>query len=221
MRIVSGITLILLLLSMLTLAFNIQLARSEPRTWTVDDDGPAVFSSIQEAIYVASDGDTIFVKVGTYYEHVTIDKSISLIGEDKYNTIIDGNSDGIVVTVTAHNVKITGFTIQKSGPHIVVGKDGIHISSSGNNISYNIITDNRDGIYLYSSFNNTVTGNNIVANTLGAGIRLQWNCSSNFLSKNNITDNGSGVVLEYECQYNNISGNNINGGADGILLTDS
>jgi len=32
---------ILLLASMLTLAFNIQPVKAEPKTWTVDDDGPA------------------------------------------------------------------------------------------------------------------------------------------------------------------------------------
>ncbi len=215
-RIVSWLLLTALLLGVLTLAFDIQPARTESTTIIVPDD----YATIQWAIDHASDGDTIFVRSGTYYEHVIVNKEVSLVGENKYNTIIDGNCDGIVVTVTADNVKITGFAIQKSGPHVVVGKDGIHIRSSSNNISHNIITHNRDGIYLCSSFNNTISENNIVAN-FDNGIYLQWNSSSNFLSKNNITDSSCGVFLEYGCQYNTISGNNINNCTDGIRLDSS
>ncbi|MCD6170558.1 MAG: hypothetical protein J7J76_08435 [Candidatus Latescibacteria bacterium] len=35
-------------------------------TITVDDDGPADYSSIREAVEAASEGDTVFVKPGTY-----------------------------------------------------------------------------------------------------------------------------------------------------------
>jgi pectin methylesterase-like acyl-CoA thioesterase len=66
---------------MLTLALKIQPVRAEPRTWTVDDDGPADFHTIARAINAASDGDTTYVYNGTYYEHVVINKTISLIGE--------------------------------------------------------------------------------------------------------------------------------------------
>ena len=218
---VSGIMLTLLLVSMLTLAFNIQTVTAIKKLVHNVDTGEH-FKTIQEAIddLDTLDGHTILVDAGIYYEHLTIDKSISLIGQNKYNTIIDGNYAGIVITVTADNVKITGVTVQKSGEHVVVGKDGIHVRSSGNNISYNILKDNFDGIYIYSSFNNTVFGNNIVANA--AGIHLQWNSSNNFLSQNNITNNGHGIFLEYECRYNNISGNNIsNCDGDGIVLYSS
>ena len=47
-RVVSVVMLTLLITSMLTLAFDIQPARSVPTIWTVDDDGPADFSSIQQ-----------------------------------------------------------------------------------------------------------------------------------------------------------------------------
>lgn len=58
-RTVSGITLTLLLISMLTLAFNIQPVEAEPGTWTVDGDGPAGFHTIQEATNSANSGGII------------------------------------------------------------------------------------------------------------------------------------------------------------------
>ena len=65
---VSGIMLILFTISMLSLATNIQSVKAEPKTWIIDDDGPADFHTIQEAIKAASPGDIIFVKTGTFYE---------------------------------------------------------------------------------------------------------------------------------------------------------
>ena len=40
----------------------------------VGGSGPGNYSTIQEAINDANNGDTVFVYNGTYYEHVTINK---------------------------------------------------------------------------------------------------------------------------------------------------
>ncbi len=96
-------------------------------TFYVDDDADpgwyneAHFKTIMEGIENASDNDIVFVYNGIYYERIIIDKSISLVGEDKYNTFIDGSyitDDGsmfgnsiIRITHTSY-VLVTGFTIQ-------------------------------------------------------------------------------------------------------------
>ena len=46
------------------------------------------------------------------HEHLFIDKSITLMGENRFTTIIDGDGYGKVIFVTGGNVTITGFTIQ-------------------------------------------------------------------------------------------------------------
>jgi hypothetical protein len=76
----------------------------ESKTWTVDDDGPADFHTIQEAISAAKLGDTIYVHNGTYSEHVVVNKNdLTLFGENKDATIIDGGEIGTVVQITAND----------------------------------------------------------------------------------------------------------------------
>jgi parallel beta-helix repeat protein len=145
---------------MLSVALNIQPAKAEPRTWIVDDDGPADFSTIQEAVNAAAPDDTITVRAGTYIENVEVTKSITLIGENSNNTMIDGGEGASVVNVTnVYNVEIRGFTIQNGGY----------------------------GIYLYESSNATISGNT-VTNNLDHGILLTFS-PNNSLSNNVMTGN--------------------------------
>jgi len=111
---VSIIMLLLLITSMLSLAIKVRPIKAEPKIWTVDDDGPADFHTIQEAINAAGNGDTIFVHNGTYHENVIVNKTIYLVGENKSSTIICGNATGLrgVVDLQSENSSITGFPQQ-------------------------------------------------------------------------------------------------------------
>ena len=60
---VSGVTLILLIVSLASLAYKSQTVGTSPTTITVPDDYP----TIQTAIGNATAGDTVFVRNGTYY----------------------------------------------------------------------------------------------------------------------------------------------------------
>ena len=174
---------------------------------------PYSYPTIQAAINAANSGDTILVKERTYYEHLVINKSITLVGEDRDRTIIDGSSTGTVLNITANNVNVTGFTIQKGGywPGC-----GIHVSSSFNNISNNIT---RDCDYFYAielvNSSNTIISRNFITANVDAAINL-LNSSNNVLSENNITDNQDGINLSgstldqfSSSSHNMISGNNI------------
>jgi pectin methylesterase-like acyl-CoA thioesterase len=62
------------------------------KTLYVGGSGPGNYTKIQDAIDNASDGDTVFVYSGKYEERdIIVNKSISLIGENKETTIVDGN----------------------------------------------------------------------------------------------------------------------------------
>jgi len=55
---------------------------------SVAADGSGDFSTIDEAVEAAQDGDTISVQPGTYTEAIVIDKDISLVGEGSVEEIV-------------------------------------------------------------------------------------------------------------------------------------
>jgi parallel beta-helix repeat protein len=82
----------------------------------VGGSGPNNYSKIQDAIDNSSDGDTVFVfdDSSPYFENLVIDKSISLIGEDKDSTTINGSNQNIMldtIEIKANNVYISGLSI--------------------------------------------------------------------------------------------------------------
>jgi hypothetical protein len=93
--------LLAFVLVLLSLAVVVGFVRpvtvSLPPVHNIDTD--LHYATIQEAINVPQtlDGHTILADAGAYYEHVTINKSISLIGENRCTTTIDGSGIGNVV----------------------------------------------------------------------------------------------------------------------------
>ena len=138
--------------------------------------GPNNYTRIQDAIDDATNGDIIFVYHGTYHENIVANKSITLIGEDKNVTFIDGDGLGDVVYISADNVVVSEFTIQNSGKKD--GNAGIDVVSNCVTISWNIIANNgRNGISFNGSSDNTIF-QNIISNNRYAGIFL-CNSSNN------------------------------------------
>jgi parallel beta-helix repeat protein len=82
----------------------------------VGGGGPGNYSKIQDAINNASNGDTIFVYQRIYYENVYVDKSLSIIGQNRKNTIIDGShADTHAFVLAADYTNVKNFTIQNDG----------------------------------------------------------------------------------------------------------
>jgi len=189
------------------------LMNAIPVELIVPDDYP----TIQEAINAASPGDTIFVRAGTYYENVVVNKTVSLVGENRENTIIDGSGTGTVVSVTVNDVEIQGFTIQNSGS--VYPDSGITIQGCVNIIIQdNSITNNYYGLRISRSSGNTVSGNNITYNFYGVWLGYS---SDNIIINNNVTKHNNGVYLSHHTSNNTVSENNIKDNKLGIYLISS
>lgn len=157
--------------------------------------------SIQNAINISNPGDTIYVASGTYNEKITINKSITLIGQGE-TTIVNLSSGGSV-TINSNSVKLKGFNIINSSGY------GISLNSNDCNITGNYMSNNGYGMWIMNGSNNNVT-NNIVKNN-GPGIvisGLGGTARNNFISKNLISNNGGGIWL-YVTNENIISDNEI------------
>ena len=151
---------------------------------------PDNYTTIQEAIDATNPGDTIYVRNGTRYENLFINKTISLIGENPETTIIDGSKANESFSPTvyvygedAKNVSICNFTIRGSN-----NAWGIFILFEANtHIENNIIVNNSGGIVADFSDNNTFFNNSVVDNKFEGILFL---CSSENIMRNN-TINGN------------------------------
>ena len=179
---------------------------------------PDNHEKIQWAISNASIGDTVFVRAGTYYENLVIDKSLKLIGKDKITTIIDANGTGYGIRVKANNVYVNGFTIQNGQYY-----DGIYLDMThGTVINGNIIKNNLIGIYMYFCTSNTIINNLITRNQ--HGIRL-YSSSRNIIADNTITLTIFYGISPYggsskNTIYGNTISNNTYFGSVGIYIGD-
>jgi len=79
--------------------------------WDGSDEHP--YKNIQDAINNANDGDAIYTHSGTYSENVEVDKSVTLIGEDKETTIIiaDETAMAAIYVDKYDYVKISGLDL--------------------------------------------------------------------------------------------------------------
>lgn len=189
---------------------NKTIVSASPSTLIVSDDE---FNSIQEAINNASTGDTIFVRKGTYYENIVINKSITLIGEDKENTIIDGSGKETVVSVKAPYVNISGFTIRNSAP---LTGCGISIERYKNIINNNKIINNGIGIQVIFPGENQIYENLISTNY--CGIELTY-ARVTTIYKNVITHNTYGVNIIYYSINNIVYENSFSSNNYGVYIS--
>ncbi len=209
---IIGITILILLLSGLNPITSSDKITSNNIIY-VDDDGGADYTKIQDAINNASDGDTIFVYNGTYYENITVDKSIILIGENKEYTIIDGsNKSEAIISILSNKTYIQGFTIQNTPKYF--NNRGIWINSSKNEIIDNKIYDTYTGIYI-NGYNNTIRQNILYGND---GIPIWIGNNYNKIIENNIYRNDASGISIFS-NYNEILKNNVKNNTNGISIT--
>jgi parallel beta-helix repeat protein len=158
----------------------------------VDDSGGADFFTITMAINAASDGDTVYVYSGTYYEHVVVDKTINLTGENRDTTTINGQGVGDVVYISANWVNISGFSLIDSGPNGIPADAGIDVGTAQNvSISDNFFSLNHVAIYLDNS-NDSIVANNVIDDFTGIDIPHSRNIT---ISGNTISTQYDGIDL--------------------------
>jgi parallel beta-helix repeat protein len=188
-------------------------------TLYVGGSGGGNYSTIQEAIDDATAGDTVFVydDSSPYEENIRINKQITVIGENKDTTAINGISgQDHAVRISSKNVELNGFTIVGAAGD----QDGIAVFPLMEEIiiSNNIVKDSSYGIFLQAgSTRITITGN-LISNNEFEGILLQES-DRNILSENTVNENGDfGIALETISNQNEILDNTVENNFAGIQI---
>jgi len=176
-------------------------------TLYVGGTGPGNYTKIQTAIDNADERDTIFVynDSSPYYENIIVDKSITLIGENKNNTIIDGKEEGNVISIFADLVNISGFKIQNSIKE-TWDDAGVYIDSNHTTIQGNIIINNYQGIYLQKHVTHNTISDNMIVNNFVDGIYISKESNNNTFDKNVIQNNSEDGL---ECFWGEFHDNEI------------
>lgn len=185
------------------------------------------FNSIQKALAMAQNGDSILIKKGIYKEkNLLIQKSLTLLGENY--PILDGEFKYEILTIDADNVVISGLQIQNTGHSSLNDLAGIKVLSSEKvSIIDNYLLNNFFGIYFQNSKNcfihkNFVKGNTKTEQDTGNGIHL-WKCSQITIDRNYIAGHRDGIYFEFVTQSvvkNNRSENNIRYGLHFMFSND-
>ena len=181
--ILSGMVVALLLANTFALALGIQSTQSEPTIIVVPDDN----TTIQEAINAANPGDTIYVRASIYYEHVVVNKTVSLMGESRLTTVIDGGGVGDVVRIEAEDALFSGFMVRSgfSAGICLYGADRCVVDDS-------IVTSNLGfGVVFYFSTYNDIE-NSEVSNNSWNGIDVGDTGSHHNTIRNNVVFQNGG-----------------------------
>jgi len=173
---------------------------------------PVDYSTIQEAVNAANDGDTIFVKKGTHEGPINrtlvIDKSISLMGEDVNSTKMSLHPPLVPKSIFTYNymgyaepIRITTSDVEISGFTIITAGGGISANGNGTKIIGNIL-----GMSVSANGHYTKIVGNIMSQYSG----IMISGDHNVIAHNSILQGGSSLI---SCtgSFNLIEGNSIVG----------
>ncbi len=202
----------------------------------VDSEGGGDFETIQEAIDKASNGTTIRVWDGTYYEHVVVNKTLTLIGNGSSTTVIDGmDEEKDVLTIEENWVNLSGFTVQGSGNGWM--NTGVRVESEYNLLENNTFTSNKHGVTLaggnntitdclffenfwdglYGSSNDNLLVNNTMNNNERHGARFVGFENSTLEDNSFVSNDATGLVF-YLSYHNVVTNSFVSENPTGILL---
>jgi len=177
-------------------------------------DVPEDYGTIQEAVDAAVNRDTILVAGGIYSQDIIVNKSLSIIGQDWSNTVIEGTGSGNVIIVTADKVLLKDLIITGSGEYdyaLDMPYAGVVLSEvEGCMIFHCHFTENAGyGVNLMSSSKNGIMKCRFSLNFGGicmTGPPTTFpipNNDSNVIFQNVVANNTASGITMYHSNYHN------------------
>jgi nitrous oxidase accessory protein len=167
--------------------------------------------SIAAALSRARAGDTVRLTGTTYHENLVIDVPVVLTGENL--PVIQGGYEGNVVHITAPGTVLDGIHVSEAGPHLTKDMACILVEADGVTIRNSVITESLHGIYVKGANGVEITGNRIegrldlIESDRGNGIHL-WNSKENRVSGNEIFNARDGIYFSF-ADSTQVDGNHI------------
>jgi len=197
---------------------------------------PLNYGTIQEAIDNADEDDTIIVSPGTYKESIEIDKRLTVQGQDKSTTIIDGMGGGNAVWITADDVVFSDFTVINGSVNGINCYDGTFISdciiyknvwngiwSSGDSgvsiVNCTIYGNDDDGVDISDS--NDMRVENVISYNNKFGIRIQNTDDARILNCDTYDNSDDGIHLAHSDYAQIIDCDSYNNSDKGLYLGES
>jgi nitrous oxidase accessory protein len=157
--------------------------------------------SVQQAVDLSQNGDTVLVDPGTYMEkNIIIQKSITLKGVNY--PVLDGENKYAIISIKASNATIEGFRLQHTGRSEIRDLGAIMIYDSYKvSVLNNILEDTNFGVYVQNSKRCTIKDNSITAYgkdevQSGNGIHC-WRSDSLVIIGNKIKGHRDGLYFEF------------------------
>ncbi|AKB31815.1 Cell surface protein [Methanosarcina siciliae HI350] len=205
--------------SLFILIFALQVFAGSAAATTiyVDSDGSGNYTTVQDALDNAVDGNTIIVRPGNYDEDLAVDVSVTLIGSSGYPTVgkIEVNRQSQISGLTITG----GVRFEQAGMSCIIRNNkfdecGVSIGNNyacGNQtIIDNLFTDSPIGVFTYDSIDNKITGNTF--QNCHTGIELTYGIGRHVAKDNTFQDCDVGIRLIEDSAtiYNNYFSSDIN-----------
>lgn len=151
---------------------------------------------LNAALLAAQPGDVITVPPGVYPAPLTIDKAVTLEGQDW--PVIEGDGSGDVVKITAPGVTLRGFVVRGTGISLDREDSAIRVTAADATIENNRVEDALFGIYLANAPRGMVRNNLVLAKDLpisrrGDSLKV-WYSADSILDGNTVRSGRDSVV---------------------------
>ena len=186
------------------------------------------FNKIQDGIDTIAENGTVYTYNGTYFENLELNKPLRLIGQEKYDVIIDAHYNGSVCNISSDWVTVSNLTLKNTGNYSEMGiyaDSGVFFLFTSHNrrhctISNNIFIDCLVGVKSFGADNLTIVNNSISLQNynFSSGIIVE-DTSYCDISHNTIFSCNEGIYIGYQSKHNVISHNIVkNNTGDGINI---